>query len=595
MTLLNGTSLLDTLAKKVSEAKTLNKTSIDEFNMHKCYYHGDQLPWDVLATLRRRQQPKYWENIYKETANKITGFQIATRKEVMAVGRQNEDKTTALLLTDIFRTVTNKENYLTQKISTNKDLLFGLGVFEVGVIDTGERDVLGKKILEGFIEHAPGHMFLIDPYSIQLDASDAKDLHRMLFVDREDIELHFPEKAASLRYTTFGTRQRALVYNSWYLVVEDGKRVWKRTLWSDRVELITTDNPFMHKSHPFIVRKLFIDNSEKKNDYYGLYRDIQPLQDALNFSTLRMQNMLGSTKLLIEKESVEDIDVFQEDYAKDDGVAEVNPGVLTSGKIKEIKHNADLAQLGNMTANYKRSAPKLIGATDELFGAAVNRMSGYAIEQRQNVGMVGLQEYMSACDILETQAFTKLSYIIQQYYTAEQMLRISERKDVERYFTINEYQRGEYGEVLYDKAGQPLINNKIKVGRYDIIMRTIPVTQGSRSERYKQNTEMLKTVASADSTLVEPMLPILLEDSESPMVDDVIQLLKERKAQPNQAQDKAMQMQLEQTSLMLEKLQAEIGLIKAKSIKAVAEGQEEAGRVRNVDGSPQEELTSTSE
>lgn len=590
---LTDPSLLNTLIAKVSEAKTLNKTSIDEFNMHKRYYHGDQLPWDILATLRRRQQPKYWENIYKETANKITGFQIATRKEVTAVGRQNEDKTTALLLTDIFRTVANKESYLTQKISTNKDLLFGLGAYEVGVIDTGERDVLGKKVLEGFIEHVPGGMLLVDPYSIQLDATDAKDLHRILFVDREDIELYFPEKAASLTYKKYGTRERAIVYNSWYLVVEHGKKMWKRTLWSDRVELITTPNPFMHKSHPFAVRKLFIDNSENKNDYYGLYRDIQPLQDALNFAMLRMQNMLGSTKLLMEKDAVEDMDVFQEDYAKDDGVAEVNAGTLSTGKIKEIKHNADLAQLGNMTAGYKKSAPKLIGATDELFGAAVNRMSGYAIEQRQNVGMVGLQEYMNACDTLETQAFTKFSYIIQQYYTAEQMLRISERKDVERYFTINEYQRGEYGEVLYGQDGQPLVNNQIKVGRYDIIMRTIPVTQGSRSERYKQNTEILKTVASADGTLVEPMLPILLSDADSPMVDDVIQLLQERKAQPNQAQDQAMQTQLKTQQKMLEKLDAEIGLIKAKSIKAVAEGQEEAGRVRNIDGSPQETLTVT--
>lgn len=344
----------------------------------------------------------------------------------------------------------------------------------------------------------------------------------------------------------------------------------------------------MFNSHPFVIRKLLIDNSEKKNDYYGLFRDIRPLQDALNFSMLRMQNMLGSTKLLMEKDAVEDIDVFQEDYARDDGVAEVNSGAIAAGKIKEIKHSADLAQLGNMTAGYKKAAPKLIGATDELFGAAVNRMSGYAIEQRQNVGMVGLQEYMSASDNLETQAFTKLSYIIQQYYTAEQILRISERKDVERYFTINEYQRGEYGEILYGQDGQPLINNKISIGRYDIIMRTIPITQGSKSERYKLNTEMMKTVASADGTLVEPLLPILLEDSESPMVDDVLKVIQDRKAQPNQVQDQAMQMQLQQTQLALEKMQAEIGLIKAKSIKAVAEGQEEAGRVRNVDARQQE-------
>jgi hypothetical protein len=39
--------------------------------------------------------------------------------------------------------------------------------------------------------------------------------------------------------------------------------------------------------------------------------------------------------------------------------------------------------------------------------------------------------------------------------------------------------------------------------------------------------------------------------------------------------------------------QAEIGLLKGKTIKVIAEGQEEAGRVRNVDGTPQEEPTVT--
>ena len=176
------TNLIDKLQKLYNEAVELNKESTKEFDEHKQYFHGDQLPSDVLAKLRARSQPAHWENIYQKIGNKIMGFKITTRKEVRVMGRQREDKGVAELLTDIFRTIFDKESFNVQQKQCDVDLLLGLGVFEVSVFDTGEKDDLGRAILEVIIEHIPSESFLIDPFSVKYDASDAKHLHKILLV-----------------------------------------------------------------------------------------------------------------------------------------------------------------------------------------------------------------------------------------------------------------------------------------------------------------------------------------------------------------------------------------------------------------------------
>jgi len=578
------TNLIDTLQKKFNESVELNKESTDEFDEHKQYYHGDQLPDDVLATLRARSQPVHWENLYQKIGNKIMGFKISTRKEIRVLGRQRDDKNVANLLTDIFRTISDDKSFNAQLKQCDVDLLLGLGVFEVGVKDTGEKDDLGKSVKEVYIEHIPSECFRVDPFSVKYDASDATHFHKELYIDREELELAFGvAKLNSVVFTknAFSDRERARVVESWYRVIEGGRRVWKRTFWSDYTELKTEKSPYAHGRHPFAIRKLFIDNTKDNNNFYGMFRNVKPIQDSVNFAILRVQNMLGSNKTIIEEDAVDDVDSFIEEYNKDDSVNVVRSGAIMNGKIQHVKHNAEIAQLGNLLVDYRKSATDIIGVSDELLGAATNRMSGYAIEQRQNVGLVGLQQFMDASDELLVQAFTLALSLVQQYYTAEQVFKIIEKESFERYFVINEYERAEHGEVARDTQGKPKVKNRIDVGRYDVILKTIPATQGSMAERYKMNTELLKTVAQAEPELLKPMLPLLLRDSQSTIADDVLEMIHNMAKQGESKEAaQAKEMQMQQIKLTMDKMSAEIALLKAKSVKTVAEANEEAGRVR---------------
>lgn len=66
------------------------------------YYHGRQIPSDVLAVLSSRGQPIMWENQYKKIGNKLMGFKIAQRQDIAVNGRQQEDKTTAYILRTMY-------------------------------------------------------------------------------------------------------------------------------------------------------------------------------------------------------------------------------------------------------------------------------------------------------------------------------------------------------------------------------------------------------------------------------------------------------------------------------------------------------------
>ncbi|WP_456237266.1 portal protein, partial [Helicobacter labacensis] len=74
--------------------------------------------------------------------------------------------------------------------------------------------------------------------------------------------------------------------------------------------------------------------------YYGLFRDIKPMQDYINFAENRMGNMMGSFKAMFEEDSVLNIDEFIEQMALDNAIVKVRPGALKEGKIQFMNNQA---------------------------------------------------------------------------------------------------------------------------------------------------------------------------------------------------------------------------------------------------------------
>ncbi|BAO97544.1 hypothetical protein NY40_0525 [Helicobacter pylori NY40] len=64
-------------------------------------------------------------------------------------------------------------------------------------------------------------------------------------------------------------------------------------LWNKSSGIYKSElKPFKNGACPFIVAKLYTD---ELNHYYGLFRDIKPMQDFINYAENRMGNMMGNT------------------------------------------------------------------------------------------------------------------------------------------------------------------------------------------------------------------------------------------------------------------------------------------------------------
>lgn len=344
--------------------------------------------------------------------------------------------------------------------------------------------------------------------------------------------------------------KRVFLIESWvkeYNESEREKYSWNRYLWHPQGGIYKREiKPFRNNSHPFVIAKYNIDEN---GHFYGIFRDIKPIQDYINFAEMKMGNMLGTIKALYELDAVEDIADFTENISKDNAVVGVRSGALKEQKIQFIQHHADINALSQKTEQKRQMAKILSGLNDEALALASNRQSGVAIAQRRETGLLGLQYFVNTADNAERLLYEKVVDLMAHYFTSEQVFRISEKKKADRYFSINTTPQ-----------------NTLKIGAFDLEFKTQLKQQG-REERFAHWSEIFKTFANIRPDLLDKLLPLMLKDIDSQIVPDVEEILElAAQAQEQQAQSQAPLEQLQQ-QLHIAQLKAQIQELESKANK----------------------------
>ncbi len=92
-----------------------------------------------------------------------------------------------------------------------------------------------------------------------------------------------------------------------------------------------------------------------------------------------------------------------------------------------------------------------------------------------------------------------------------------------------------------------------------------------REERFTHWSEIFKTIASVSPEMVSGLLPLMLKDTDSPIIADIEELMEQVK---EQQQAQAQNQQLDQLQQMeLQKMQSEILESEAKAKKYTAQGE----------------------
>lgn len=518
--------------------KDANMRALLEYKEAVKYYHGKQLPDDVLLRLEERRQSPIIENIYKMIVNKILGYKIQATQEIRVFGRNEASRDKANLLQDILRAFNQTKTYDREIHLRDRDLLFGLGVLELWV----EKDNNDNNKIT--LKHIPTESFLIDKFSTDLNALDATRFHKILNIN----EAKAFELDIAVDFEVEQSDKRAMIIESW--IKENGE--WNRYLWHTKGYIYKHETkPFKNNAHPFIISKFQQDDNFV---WYGIFRDLKPIQDYINIAENRMANMLGgSVKAFVEESAVLDLEEFSDKIADDNVVIRVRDQALRDNKIHFIQHNAEVQAL-TQKVNEKRNLAKILsGLNEEALGMATNRQSGVAIAQRRDAGLMGLQIYVMQSDISDRLLYEKFIDLVQYYYVKPQMFRFTDDKNVERYFSINT-----------DSS------NSIEVGEYDLVYTT-QIKQTGREERFAHWTELLKTISQMRPDIITSLLPIMLKDSDSPVITDIQEVLAQAdKSQQEQSQGQAQEAQA-QRDLQIAQIQAQIQELNAKALKYEAQ------------------------
>lgn len=580
---MNEKELLEKLKYQIKESEHYFKKSKETAKKITAYIKGDQLPDEVKNILLQREQPEMWENIFKKIDAKISGLKITSKQEIQAVGRQHgTDKIQANIITSVLKSIQDSTSWWANKKRADLELrTSGLSIMEVVIKNTGEKDTLGNEIRELRHYHIPSIQAYIDPFAINPDYSDMRYFHRERMLLKDDLYKFFDKEKVdktnhhfntnSNEYSNYNTsgfadEKRVKIFYSW---TKNWNNELKKdeifyTIWNENVILEHKKSPYNLNRFPLSVRRIDEIDFNMPSDVRGLYYNLLPIQDRINNCHLRAIHMMGTNKVLFESDAVEDAESFIEEYSLDSAVVEVRNGAIAENKIKDIKQYNEIASLKSEIVDLRRQAEEIVGLNNEILGSAVNRLSGAAIENRQNAGLVGLQDFIDTSSELDRDLAEIDIKLIQQYFKAEQIYNIANKDEADKYFIANEIIKDENGLIIREN-GEVKRKNSLQLGRYDIILTNVAFNRGSTTERQKIWAEYIKALQMTHPNLLPKMIEMSLKDTDSPVALKVAELIEEEELRQQINAQQQSQIQIQQMQLEMKTLKAKFDEIVSKA------------------------------
>lgn len=527
------------------------------------YFNGDQLDYWTKLTLHNRRQPEQHENNIAKHNNAILGFKADRETEIQVLGMQQKDKATANLHNAILKAIRENASYQEEiDISDSHISLEGVSVLELNVIGSGEYDQFNREHKEITYRELDTNNCYLDPYSRATDYNkDARYFNEGFWIDKEVLyRFCDKDKVDGLSSLNFISdvhrddlishnleRKRALVIYTWYKKYDPTSKKDKiyYSFWSGETILIQEENPFLFDSFPYEVTFLNRDFNGRIK-YWGLYRDVIPLQDNINYAKLRLFNMISTNKTLVNRGAIhdEDIENFIDQYSMDNAIVMVED----IDGIKDVKLNTQIQQLLNVIVDSRNQINEILGVNKEMLGTANNRMSAVGQERRIETGLVGLSRFLKACETRDKRVAKKTISLIEQYYDTERVISIVDEDFAQEYITINQTVQNEYGGIDYDiEDGKlvPIAKNRISTGKYDLIYTNKPKSTSINTERLRTNVELVKILQSTNPELVKYIIPEILKDSESPSADKIRRIIYQKDEEQNSNPQNNIQQQVD--------------------------------------------------
>lgn len=430
-------------------------------------YHNRHYTDDQLAILENQGRPKETFNVIKLFARMLIGYYSTIVNTIKVVPIQYSDVTIAALLNDAINYEFDRNRFDLKGDNLKLGaLVSGLLCSYVNVVDTKRRDNFGRPIYSIELDYVPDYEIVLDPQSRADDYSDGRYIHRFRWYTRDGIIKGFGKDIVEklTPYNNFTDADEAdyeYKYNDYftgqyrvdesYLIVhtvmedEDGKR-WS-ILWHDTTILQKDEITYKDCRWPYRVQRLHTSN---KAEYYGIFREVVESQKAINQAVLKIQLMVNTEKWFVQDGSVENIEEFTRLVNR---VNSVIP-VLNLGGIKAEKLTGEVQNQYYIIDKAFDRIQRILGINDSFLGMAYASDSGRKVKLQQNATIMSLRYITMRMQAFYASLGKDVGSLIKQYYTATQVLNVSDEQMGERWVVLNAPMMKFSGQM--QQNGQPL-------------------------------------------------------------------------------------------------------------------------------------------
>lgn len=585
------------LVQYFEEAEEASVEAREKSERDRDYYDGKQLTPDEYDTLRKRGQPPIALNVIRSRVDYLKGLEKQQRRDPKAYPRNPQDEEAADAFTDGLRYAAEEIDYPAHRSAAFFDFLtYGYGGVEL-FADPEDPTDFG-------MTQVPWDRCFYDPHSCRPDFSDAAYLGVVTWMDYDDAVRKYPDKVNALESTlntsadvgqTYDdkprwsiwsdpTRRRVRIVTIWHKV----GNVWMWCEFTKGGKLASGESPYITKDGeslcPLILDSAYVD---RDNNRYGVVRDLVDPQDEINKRRSKALHLLTVQGVIASKGAVDDVGKVRRELARPDFYVETTPGA--DQRFEIIRHDglaSGQASLGEQALGYIMQQ----GPNAALLGKGTEDQSGKAIEAQQAGGLIELGDLMDALRRFDKRVYTFLASMMQQFWTEEKWIRVTDDELAPRYVGLNvpmmqevqdPYSGQTWQQPAFDSTGQPMIQNPTADLDIDIIISDAPDTINRAGEGFEQLMQAVGMITQG----VPPQLvrvaieaiPGLPPKQKKAVMDAIEQMIQPQQGQGQQAPDP---MQAQMAQMAQEAAMADIEKTKADAFRAVAQGEAAMARAQ---------------
>lgn len=276
-------------------------------------------------------------------------------------------------------------------------------------------------------------------------------------------------------------------------------------LYTDAGLLSLQRSPFRHNRYPFTP----VWGYRRANDGlpYGMIRGIRDIQRSFNKQKSKALHYLASTRVTVEQGAVDDLEELRVEAARPDAMIVHKPG----RPAPRIEVQADMAgvhiEMARDDANLIQSVG---GVTDENMGRRTNATSGIAIQRRQDQGQLATSMFFDNMRQSRGIHGEKLMILIESYYTAKDVIRITDARGKPDWLNINS---GDEDAIGAFKA--------------DFVMGEEDWRISSRAAQFEMMMGVLKDLGATAPQLVLAIIDLVIEGSDVPKRDEIVKRIRQ--------------------------------------------------------------------